>query len=244
MRTCYPTTGFGGPYWNSTSWTANGTPIVPQDRPDVVFDQLFRVNDPSARLARRQHLNRNASILDHVKDQARQLKQKLGKDDRTPVDQYFSSIRDVEEQIKMDREWVDREPPRVDPIDFGKILPRTQAELNDDGSGMKRYLRLYFDVIALAFQTDSTRVVAHLPQGRIGPDLQEPDQLPLRLSHSVPPQRRRREAEILVGGRPNLPRTLGLLPRQAEEHQGRPEHLAQPHGRPPGAPPMANRATR
>lgn len=165
----YPTTGYGGPFWNSTSWTANGTPIVPEDRPDAVFDQLFRVDDAKARAARRQRLNCNASILDHVKDQAQQLKQKLGKDDRTTVDQYFSSIRDVEERIKMDREWVDREPPRVDPIDFGKVLPRTTAELNDDGSGMKRYLRLYFDVIALAFQTDSTRVIAHYPKGESGP---------------------------------------------------------------------------
>jgi hypothetical protein len=134
-----------------------------------VFDQLFKVNDAAAREARRSQLDCNASILDRVKDQTRQLQKKLGKDDRATVEQYFASIRNVEEQIKMDREWVDREPPKVTPIDFGTTSPRTGAELNDDGSGMKRYLQLYFDVIALAFQTDSTRVISHYPKGESGP---------------------------------------------------------------------------
>jgi hypothetical protein len=164
-----PQTGFGGPFWYSPSWTPNGTPIVPQDRPEVAFDQLFRVNDAAARDARRNQLDGNASILDQVREQTNRLKKKLGKDDRATVDQYFASIRNVEEQIKMDREWVDREPPKVEPIDFGKTPPRTEAELNDDGSGMRRYLRLYFDVIALAFQTDSTRVISHYPKGESGP---------------------------------------------------------------------------
>lgn len=162
-------TGFGGPFWKTTSFTANGTPIAAEDRPEVVFDQLFRAYDPQVTAARGNQIDRNASILDHVREQARQLQKKLGKDDRATVDQYFSSIRDVEERIKLDREWLNREPPRVPPIDFGKTSPRSQAELNDDGSGMRRYLRLYFDVIALAFQTDSTRVVAHNPKGESGP---------------------------------------------------------------------------
>lgn len=166
-------TGYGGPFWKSTSFTANGTPIAAEDRPDVVFDQLFRVNDPKARAARGEQLDRNASILDHVREQTAQLKKKLGKDDRATVDQYFSSIRDVEERIKLDRAWVDREPPKVTPIDFGKTPPRAQAELNDDGSGMKRYLRLFFDVIALAFQTDSTRVAAHNPKSEGGPTFKD-----------------------------------------------------------------------
>lgn len=179
-------TGFGGPYWTATSWTANGTPIAAEDRPDVVFNQLFRAGDPKARAAKANQLERNASILDQVKDQAKQLKGKLGKDDQATVDQYFASIRDVEERIKMDREWVDREPPKVAPIDFGKTPPRNTAELNDDGSGMKRYLRLYFDVIALAFQTDSTRVVAHNPKGESGPTFKDLTKCPFdyhTLSH-------------------------------------------------------------
>jgi hypothetical protein len=169
----YRSTGFGGPAWNATSWTANGTPIAAEDRPEVIFDQLFHVDDPKARAARRNQLDRNASIVDAVRNQAQRLEKKLGKDDRATLDQYFTSIRDIEERIKVDRAWVDRPKPTVAPIDFGKTPPRNQAEANDDGSGMKRYLQLYFDVIALAFQTDSTRVVAHYPKGEAGPTFKD-----------------------------------------------------------------------
>jgi hypothetical protein len=171
-------TGFGGPYWRATSWTAYGTPIAAEDRPEAVFNQLFRVDDPKARAARDHQLQRDASILDEVRDQARQLEKNLGRDDRATLDQYFTSIRNVEERIQMDRAWIDRPKPAVAPIDFGKTPPRNQAEANDDGSGMRRYLRLYFDVIALAFQTDSTRVVAHNPKGEGGPTFKDLTQCP------------------------------------------------------------------
>jgi hypothetical protein len=179
-------TGFGGPYWTATSWTANGTPIAAEDRPEVIFDQLFHVDDPKARAARGNQLDRNASILDEVRGQAQQLQGKLGKDDRVTLDQYFTSIRDIEERIKTDRGWIDRPKPTVPPIDFGKVAPRNQAEANDSGAGMKRYLRLFFDVIALAFQTDSTRVVAHNPKGESGPTFKDLTQCPFdyhTLSH-------------------------------------------------------------
>ena len=101
-------TGFGGPYWRATSWTAYGTPIAAEDRPEAVFNQLFRVDDPKARAARDNQLQRDASILDEVRDQARQLEKNLGKDDRTTLDQYFTSIRNVEERIQTDRSWIDR----------------------------------------------------------------------------------------------------------------------------------------
>ena len=179
-------TGFGGPYWHATSWTAYGTPIGAEDRPEAVFNQLFRVDDPKARAARENQLGRNSSILDEIRDQARQLEKTLGRDDRATLDQYFTSIRDVEERIQMDRTWIDRPKPTVAPIDFGKTPPRNTADANDDGSGMKRYLRLYFDVIALAFQTDSTRVIAHNPKGEGGPTFKDLTQCPFdyhTLSH-------------------------------------------------------------
>lgn len=179
-------TGYGGPYWNATSWTANGTPIAPENRPEVVFNQLFRIEDDKAKAARANRLERNGSILDHVLQQAKKLEKKLGKDDRATLDQYFTSIRDVEERIKVDREWVDRDPPKVDPLDFGKSPPRDRANANDDGSGMRRYLRLFFDVIALAFQTDSTRVITHYPKGESGPTFKDATNCPFdyhTLSH-------------------------------------------------------------
>ena len=171
-------TGFGTPYWTMTSWSRYGTPIAAEDRPEAVFNQLFRVEDPKARAARDNQLVRNGSILDAVRSQAKRLERTLGQDDRATLDQYFTSIREVEERIQMDRAWMDRPKPEVAPIDFGKTPPRKEAELNDDSSGMKRYLRLFFDVIALAFQTDSTRVMAHNPKGEGGPTFKDATKSP------------------------------------------------------------------
>jgi hypothetical protein len=166
-------TGLGGPFWYTPSWTLNRTPIAPENRPEAVFDRMFRVDDKKNLVARQNQLERNASVLDLVKHQAKDLEKKLGKDDRATMEQYFTSIRDVEERIKADRTWLDVPPPQVTPPDFGKTPLISLAEKNDDGSGMKRYLRLFFDVIALAFQTDSTRVVTHFPKGESGPTFKD-----------------------------------------------------------------------
>jgi hypothetical protein len=185
-------TGFGGVRWSTPSWTANRTPIAPENRPEVVFDQLFRVDDPKTRAAAGNRLNQKASVLHLLKNQAEQLKKKLGKDDRTTVEQYFTSIENVENRINIDREWADRPKPdlkklQVAPLDFGKMVPvAAQAEANEDGTEMKRYLRLFFDVIALAFQTDSTRVIAHFPKGEGGSTFKDVTKCPYHyhvLSH-------------------------------------------------------------
>jgi hypothetical protein len=171
-------TGFGGINPTTLSWTANRTPIAPENRPEAVFDQLFRVDDEKTRASRTNHLAHTASVLDLVKDRARNLEKKLGKDDRASLDQYFTSIRDIEARIKIDRSWVDVAPPKVEKPDFGKTPLISRAQDNDDGTGMKRYLRLMFDVIALAFQTDSTRVVAHYPKDQGGPTFKDKTKIP------------------------------------------------------------------
>jgi hypothetical protein len=179
-------TGFGGPYWQTTSFSAHRTPIAPENRPEAIFERLFRAGDAASRDVRRNEMDRKASILDLVKDQTQQLHKKLGKDDRVTVDQYFTSIRDVEERLKSDRAWLDVPPPSVKAPSFGKTPADTLALKNDDGTGMREYLRLMFDVIALAFQTDSTRVVAHFPKGESGPTFKDRTKCPFdyhTLSH-------------------------------------------------------------
>jgi hypothetical protein len=171
-------TGFGGAYPLTLSWSANHTPILPENRPEVVFNRLFQVDDKATRAAKAVQMENKASILDQVKTQVRHLEKKLGKDDRATVEQYLTSIRDVEERIKTDRAWLDQGKPAVAPLDFGKTSLVDQAKVNDDGTGMKRYLRLMFDVIALAFQTDSTRVVAHYPKGEGGPTFKDRTRCP------------------------------------------------------------------
>src|SRR5262249_52743485 len=93
------------PMW---SWSRKKAPINPEVSPRAVFDRLFGVENEQARNRRRDAMARTSSILDAVQDQARRLERNLGKDDRATVEQYFSSIRDFEERIQIDRSWLDR----------------------------------------------------------------------------------------------------------------------------------------
>lgn len=160
------------------SWSRNKTPINPEVSPKAVFDRLFAVENEQTRNGRRDAMAHTSSILDRVKDQARHLEQKLGKDDRATVEQYFTAIRDFEERIKIDGAWLDKPKPAVAPLDFGRGSLEKDALLNDDGSGMRNYLKLMFDVIVLAFQTDSTRVVSHFPKGEGGPVFKDRTRIP------------------------------------------------------------------
>ena len=102
------------------SLSRNKTPINPEVSPKAVFDRLFGVENEQTRNGRRDAMAHTSSILDRVKDQAKRLEKKLGKDDRATVEQYFTSIRDFEERIKIDRAWLDKPKPEVAPMDFGK----------------------------------------------------------------------------------------------------------------------------
>jgi hypothetical protein len=160
------------------SWSRNKTPINPEVSPKAVFDRLFGVENEQTRNGRRNAMAHTASILDQVKDQAKRLEQKLGKDDRVTVEQYFTSIREFEERIEIDRAWLDKPKPKAAPLDFGKGSLEKDALLNDDGAGMRTYLKLMFDVIVLALQTDSTRVVSHFPKGEGGPVFKDRTKIP------------------------------------------------------------------
>lgn len=160
------------------SWSRNKTPINPENSPQAVFDRLFGAEDDATRKRHRVEMAHTGSILDRVRDQARSLEKRLGKNDRATVDQYFTSIRDFEERIKIDLAWMDKPKPQVAPMDFGKSPAEKLATTNDDGTCMRNYLQLMFDVIVLAFQTDSTRVVSHFPKGEDGPVFKERTKVP------------------------------------------------------------------
>lgn len=138
-------TGFGGLGDGTLSWTRNRTPVVPEDRPQVVFDRLFRPDSPAEVAARKRQSAEQGSVLDAVREQARKLQKNLGKADRAKLEEYFASVRDIEEQMAIDAHWLAQPKPKVDPVNYAK------AKLG--------WFRSMFDVAALALQTDSTRLV-------------------------------------------------------------------------------------
>jgi len=155
-------TGFGGgPQDHTLSWSKSGMPIPAENRPQTLFDRLFRPETPETVRRRESEFAERASVLDDVRQEARQLQSTLGKGDRERMDAYLSSIRDLEVSIARDKQWLYEPKPQVDQPGFG-----SDQGLDPDKGGLdyRRYQRLMFDVITLALQTDSTRVISYMPR--------------------------------------------------------------------------------
>jgi len=120
-------TGFGGPFPTTLSWSRNHTPITPENRPEVLFEKLFGNEDNKTLEAARRALAQRKSLLDSIKDQAAALQRRVGTEDRQRLEQYFTSIRDLEDRIKVEGEWIDRPKPTVTRPDFGKAHRATAS---------------------------------------------------------------------------------------------------------------------
>lgn len=140
----------------SLSWTQSGA-IVPSDSwPSSVFARLFLDGRPDEVEAQVRRLRDGRSILDAVGDQARSLQPKLGSGDRDRLDEYFESVRDLERGLARSEEWSRRPRPRV-------TVPPPQNITNP--ADLVGRARLMFDLIHLAFETDSTRLITLLLLG-------------------------------------------------------------------------------
>lgn len=148
-------TGFGNAQDNTLSWTRNGTPIPAENRPDVLFDRLFRKESPQELAAREADRARRASILDSVRDSAKRLEGSVGVEDKRKLDEYFNSIRDIERRMETESAWLHKDKPKVDYGPVPKIEPRQDKRFD-----YRAYQRLMYDIVALALQTDSTRVIS------------------------------------------------------------------------------------
>ena len=152
-------TGFGGNQDQTLSWSSGGTPLPAENRPHLLFDQLFRPDTPQTIKQREAEFIRRASVLDSLREEARRLNSSLGANDQHKLDEYLTGIRDLERRMQDEKEWLRRPKPNVEALTFGK-----EQGLDPEKAGLeyRRYQRLMFDVITLALQTDSTRVISYL----------------------------------------------------------------------------------
>jgi hypothetical protein len=128
-------------------WTRTGTRVPPIAGPRELFRALFVEDGQEARQATADRLALQGSILDAVLGDAQSLQSRLSKTDQAKLDEYFSSVRDVEIKLGMDRHWQ-------------KIAkPKTDLEEPED-QGLAQDLPRIYDLMALALQTDSTRVAS------------------------------------------------------------------------------------
>lgn len=138
--------GYSCAYQFNLSWRSETQPINPEVDPRAAFERLFGNGDPVATLeatARRKLYRR--SVLDFVLDDARSLDRKLGAADRRKLDEYLTAVRDIERRIE-----------QAEKFGVAKVPPGVEAP--EMFENYEQQLRLMYDVMTLAFQTDSTRV--------------------------------------------------------------------------------------
>ena len=141
--------GYACAYEYNLAWRSHNQPLSPEHNPRFVFERLFGSGSPRERvgnLKRRQAEQK--SILDFVLDDARSMNTKLDGRDRQKLDQYLSSVREIETRIENSTRIAVKNPDADAPTG----IPESYAE----------HVALMFDMLALAFQTDSTRVATML----------------------------------------------------------------------------------
>jgi hypothetical protein len=127
------------------AWTKSGVRVPPVTGPAELFEKLF-LSESKERQARRGQENHvQASILDSVREEGNRLSKQINQEDKAKLDEYLTSIRDVEKRLELRQRWISHPKPEAP---FGKPSNRNAVE----------DLPLLYELIALALQTDSTRV--------------------------------------------------------------------------------------
>jgi hypothetical protein len=137
--------GYSCAYTGTIAWRSSTTPLPIEANPRAVFERLFGASDSTDREARLARLQKNRSILDAVSAELTALQRRLGVPDQRKLTEYLDSVRDIERRIQMAEEQSTRELPVVDQP---QGIPATFED----------YATLMFDLMALAYQTDLTRV--------------------------------------------------------------------------------------
>ena len=132
----------------SLAWNRQGKPIAGVDTPLAVYEKLF--GDEKTPLADRvRMLKEQRSVLDAVLAQAKAIDKTLSKRDKDKLDEYFQSIREIETRLAKEESWM--------------TLPKPKALLSAPGDSLvgEQEIRLMYDLLVAAFQTDSTRVISY-----------------------------------------------------------------------------------
>ena len=132
--------------FSQISWDKHGLPVKQIDSPHKIFNLLFQVDENEK--TQQQMLAENRSILDAVLAQAKSMEKRLNATDRAKMDEYLTSVREVEQTVKRRAYWADRSKPQV-----------VYEIENFDRKSLDDYVGTLMDLSVLALQTDSTRAV-------------------------------------------------------------------------------------
>ncbi len=150
--------GYSCAYQFNLSWIDENTPAPAERDPRLVFEKLFGSGNPEQDARRRGY---RKSILDFVHEDAKRMQGRLGSTDRGKMDEYLTAVRDIESRIERAEKFRVEVPEEHRPTG----VPESYKE----------HIRIQFELMALAFQTDSTRIasfmLAHDGSNRPFPEL-------------------------------------------------------------------------
>jgi hypothetical protein len=132
------------------SYTRSGVLIPAESRPSRVFQQLFLEGSETEKAAQLRRVKDGQSILDLVGNQTREIQKRTAREDQQTLDQYFTSVRELEQRLVRAEDWAKRPKPVVDQ------KPPTDI---DDRANFSGRMKLLLDLVTLALQTDSTRLI-------------------------------------------------------------------------------------
>jgi len=141
--------GYSCAYSSTLSWLTPTLPLMAENNPRVLFERMFGSSDSTDPRVREARLKQDRSLLDSVSDRVAQLQKKLGRADNRKVNDYLTSLRDVERRIQKAEEQSAREMPEVaQPAGIPDVF--------------EEHIRLLYDLQLLAYQSDLTRVITFM----------------------------------------------------------------------------------
>ncbi len=138
------------------SFTRSGVPIPAEERPSRVFKSMFVDGTPAEISTQLQRLKQGQSIMDTVLGEAKAFQKGLSQQDKQKLDEYFTSVREVEQRLVKAQDWTKRPKPKVD--------AKAPVDINSSVEVPER-VRLMIDLMQLALQTDSTRFITFALNG-------------------------------------------------------------------------------
>jgi hypothetical protein len=145
--------GSGGRQF-TLAWSREGVPQPAENNPAAVFDRLFTDANAEERSRLDEHFRKRKSILDLVRADYKRLEGRVGKNDRETLDQYATAVREVETRVRRAEDWSHKPKPRIE-------APRSPSLRDGGESDRGAHMRMMADVMTLAFQTDSTRIITY-----------------------------------------------------------------------------------
>lgn len=148
-----PGGGGAGGRARTLAWSRNGVALPSEGNLPRIYQKLFGPEAEADAAERKRRQVRQKNLLDTVLGSANRLRARLGRNDQQKLDEYLHSVRDIEQRVQRAEAWNDRPKPSA------KLEPKNEHNLASEPSDCLDYFPVLYDLMFLALQTDSTRVI-------------------------------------------------------------------------------------